>query len=274
MERELRFEAEIKANPGASGGAYIEFPFDTEKIFGRAGRIKVLCFFDGVEYSGSLVKMGSQCHIVGIRKDILASLGKKPGDKVAVRLKEDREERIAPLPEALRQALEAENRMAVYDALSFTKKKELALSIEGAKTESTREKRLAKAVADLEPVAQSPIASYIEGFEGIKRRRLEEIYALIKAEAPEASEKISYGMPTFNLHENLVHFAAQAKHLGFYPSPSGVAAFESDLKPYACSKGAIQFPYDQALPEALIRAILRFRVREAETKKKQAFKTR
>lgn len=263
MEHELHFESEIRANPGTSGGAYIEFPFDVEQAFGRRGRIKVVCAFDGMEYRGSLVRMGTQCHIIGLRKDILSSIGKKPGDMVAVRLSEDLEERLAPLPEILGQALARENLMEAYEKLSFTKKKEMALSIEGAKTAATRERRLSRAIEELKPATKSPIARYIEGFDGQKRMRLEEIYALIKSEIPEATEKISYGMPTFYLKENLVHFAAQAKHLGFYPSPSGVSAFEAELGSYAYSKGAIQFPYTQPLPEALIRKILRFRKQEA-----------
>lgn len=111
--------------------------------------------------------------------------------------------------------------------------------------------------------SKSPIEAYIQGFEGIKRARLEEIYTLIKAEAPGATEKISYGMPTFYLYENLVHFAAQAKHLGFYPTPSGITAFEAELGSYQYSKGAIQFPYDKPLPDEIIRKIVRFRVSEA-----------
>ena len=115
--------------------------------------------------------------------------------------------------------------------------------------------------------SQSLIAAYIKGFDGIKRTRLEEIYTLIKAEAPGAQEKISYDMPTFFLNENLVHFAAQAKHLGFYPTSSGIAAFEAELGPYCHSKGAVQFPYEEALPEALIRRMVRFRIQEVETRK-------
>ncbi len=266
MERELRFEAEIKANPGASGGAYIEFPVDTQKTFGCAGRIKVLCFFDEVEYRGSLVRMGGQCHIVGLRKDIMAALGKKPGDKVQVRISEDVEERVVAEPAALSEALEIAGLLEAFKALSYTKKKEYASLVSSAKKEETRQNRLARIVDELRPdmAGKSPIAAYIQGFEGVKRARLEEIYTLIKEEAFGATEKISYGMPTFYLKENLVHFAAQAKHLGFYPSPSGVSAFESELQTFAYSKGAIQFPYDQPLPEALIRKIARFRVEEVE----------
>jgi len=86
--------------------------------------------------------------------------------------------------------------------------------------------------------------------------------AAIRAAAPDAEEKISYQMPTFALHGNLVHFAAHPHHIGFYPAPSGIAAFAEELAPYKSSKGAVQFPLDQPLPLDLIRRIVEFRVEE------------
>jgi uncharacterized protein YdhG (YjbR/CyaY superfamily) len=69
-------------------------------------------------------------------------------------------------------------------------------------------------------------------------------------------------MPTFYLHGNLVHFAANKSHLGFYPSPSGITAFAKALTPYVSSKGAVQFPYDKPIPYELIADITRFRATE------------
>jgi uncharacterized protein YdhG (YjbR/CyaY superfamily) len=96
---------------------------------------------------------------------------------------------------------------------------------------------------------------------------------VIHEAAPGATEKISYQMPTFVLHGNLVHFAAYTSHIGFYPTPSGVAAFQSELIGLKTSKGAIQFPIDQPLPYELIRRIVAFRVDEtvkkAESKAKK-----
>jgi uncharacterized protein YdhG (YjbR/CyaY superfamily) len=91
---------------------------------------------------------------------------------------------------------------------------------------------------------------------------LSQIYLAIKQVAPDASEKMSYGMPTFYLNGNLVHFAAYKNHIGFYPAPSGISNFSEELKPYKTSKGAIQFPLDKPIPLDLIQKITAFRVQE------------
>jgi len=85
---------------------------------------------------------------------------------------------------------------------------------------------------------------------------------VIKESAPDASEKISWEMPTFVLHGNLVHFAACKNHIGFYPTPSGIDAFEQELVEYKTSKGSIHFPIEKPLPYELISKIVKFRVAE------------
>lgn len=85
-ENIYEFEAVIKKVPDIDG-AYIEFPYDVRKVFGK-GRVKVTATFDGVEYNGSLVKMGTPCHIIGIRKDIRKKIGKQPGDMIKITIKE------------------------------------------------------------------------------------------------------------------------------------------------------------------------------------------
>ena len=85
---------------------------------------------------------------------------------------------------------------------------------------------------------------------------------VIKESAPDAEEKISYQMPTFVLHGNLVHFAAYKNHIGFYPSPSGIVAFKNELSKYKGAKGSVQFPIEQPLPYDLISKIVKFRVAE------------
>lgn len=95
---------------------------------------------------------------------------------------------------------------------------------------------------------------------------LQKIRFTIKEAAPNAKETISYQMPTFNLYGNLVHFAAHKNHIGFYPTPSGIEAFQNELSTYKSSKGAVQFPLDKPIPYDLIKEIVMFRVTENMTK--------
>ncbi|HWT27349.1 MAG TPA: DUF1905 domain-containing protein [Mobilitalea sp.] len=86
MSKIYEFEAEIKKVPNIDG-AYVEIPFDVKAEFGK-GRVPVNATFDGEPYEGSLVKMKTPCHILGIRKEIRAKIGKQPGDMVKVTLVE------------------------------------------------------------------------------------------------------------------------------------------------------------------------------------------
>lgn len=95
------------------------------------------------------------------------------------------------------------------------------------------------------------------------REMLTALRETIRAQAPDATEKISYGIPTFALGENLVHFAAFKRHIGFYPGPSGIEKFRKELAGYKGAKGSVQFPLEQKLPLDLIARIVRFRVQEA-----------
>ena len=80
------FDAVIRKVPDIDG-AYVEFPYDVREEFGK-GRVKVRATFDGASYDGSLVRMGTPGHILGLRKDIRASIGKGPGDTVRVTVRE------------------------------------------------------------------------------------------------------------------------------------------------------------------------------------------
>ena len=112
------------------------------------------------------------------------------------------------------------------------------------------------------PTAGS-IDEYIAGFPPDVQVRFTQIRELIHATAPDATETISYAIPTFDLNgKHLVHFAGFAKHVGFYPIPSGMEAFKQELAPYKQGKGSVQFPLDQPLPLDLIRRIVEFRVGE------------
>jgi uncharacterized protein YdhG (YjbR/CyaY superfamily) len=110
------------------------------------------------------------------------------------------------------------------------------------------------------------IDEYINSFPAGIQSKLKELRSLISKVAPEAKEKISYQMPTFYLNGNLVHFAAHARHIGFYPTSSGIANFKEALSRYKSSKGAVQFPLAEPLPARLIERIVRFRVQENSAK--------
>jgi len=112
------------------------------------------------------------------------------------------------------------------------------------------------------------IDTYINSFPPQVVASLQSIRQLIKELAPQAEEAIKYGMPTFVWKGNLVHYAAYSKHIGFYPSPSGIEQFRNELEKYKYSKGAIQFPLDEPLPLDLIRRIVAFRLEENERKRK------
>lgn len=209
MKGSFEFDAEIKKNPDLDA-AYVEIPFDVKAAFGK-GRVAVRATFDGEGYDGQLVKMGTPCHIIGLRKDIRAKIGKQPGDTVHVTLRE----REVPAP------------------------------------------------------AYTTVDEYIARYDGEVRRRMEALRALIRGCSPEITEKISWGMATFVLNGNLVHFSGEKRHLGFHPAPSAIEAFADRLGGYNFSKGTVQFPYDKPMPYDLIREMVLFRVEEQKARRKR-----
>ena len=107
------------------------------------------------------------------------------------------------------------------------------------------------------------IDEYISGFPKEAQVVLRELRQEIRKSAPEAEETISYGIPTFDLNGfHLVHFAAYKNHIGFYPTSSGIRAFQKDLSSFKTSKGAVRFPLTEPIPFDLVRKIVRFRVKE------------
>lgn len=108
--------------------------------------------------------------------------------------------------------------------------------------------------------APKTIDEYIAGFPPEIQEKLEKIRATVRKAAPKAEEAISYMMPTFKLHGNLVHFAAFKNHIGLYPGAAGVEAFKEELTKYETSKGAIQFPLEKSIPFPLISKIVKYRV--------------
>ena len=117
------------------------------------------------------------------------------------------------------------------------------------------------------------IDEYIATFPPDIQEIMQKVRETVKTAVPQANEAISYGMPTFKLAGNLVHFGGAKNHLGFYPAPSGITAFAAELASYQSSKGAVQFPYDQPIPYELIGKIAQFRAAEnlekAAVKKKR-----
>jgi hypothetical protein len=144
---DIQFKAVIKQN-GKMNAAFVEFPFSTEELFGQKGQVKIKAVFDGkVEYRGSLAKMKSDCHILGLTQEIRKQLGKTFGDEVFVSLTEDKEERIVEIAEDI-VLLFHENPEAkiLFDKMSYTHRKEYIRWIEEAKKTETRENRKLKMI--------------------------------------------------------------------------------------------------------------------------------
>jgi len=112
------------------------------------------------------------------------------------------------------------------------------------------------------------IDEYIAGFPKTTQVILKQIRALVNKAAPQATEAITYGIPTFKLNGNLVHFGGYENHIGFYPTASGIEAFKSKISKYKWSKGTVQFPLDEPIPSKLITEMVKFRVKAVKTKTK------
>ena len=112
------------------------------------------------------------------------------------------------------------------------------------------------------PQAAATIDEYISGFPAEIQAGLQKLRTVIRESAPGAVEKISYGMPAFDLKGILVYFAAFKDHYGFFPTSSGVQVFKEELTGYATSKGTIRFPLDKPLPLDLVRRIVQYRAAE------------
>lgn len=143
----IQFSAIIKQN-GNMNAAFVEFPFSTEELFGKKGQVKIKAIFDGtVQYRGSLAKMKSDCHILGLTQEIRQKLGKSFGDEVLVSLVEDKEERTVEIADDIALVFK-ENQEAkkLFDKMSYTHRKEYIRWIEEAKKPETRENRKVKMI--------------------------------------------------------------------------------------------------------------------------------
>jgi uncharacterized protein YdhG (YjbR/CyaY superfamily) len=115
------------------------------------------------------------------------------------------------------------------------------------------------------------IDSYMARYPPDVRKLLEQIRSTIRKAAPDAQEKIGYGIPTFTLNGNLVHFGGFKNHIGFYPGPDAIVAFKKELSVYNGAKGSIQFPIDKPMPLGLISKMVKYRV--AQNKEKAVLKS-
>lgn len=230
MKKDIyEFRAVIQKVPDIDG-AYVEIPFDVKEVFGK-GRVLVHATFDGVAYDGQLVRMGTPCHIIGIRKDIRKAIGKQAGDEVWVSLRE--RDRSWTCPDCNRQ---------------FSRKNQHHFC--------------ENKVSDVE--------AYILDQAPEHQAALREVAAFIQKLAPQAEACIKWRMPTFVLKENLIHFAAHKNHLGLYPGAEAVALFAEELqgRHLKFSKGSIQLPWKDPIAFDLIEALVRHRIESVQQDKK------
>jgi len=152
--KKYKFKARIQAGDG--GGAYVLFPFDVEKEFGTKGKVPVKAAFNGVPYTGSLIKYGDPLHMLPMLKAIREQTGTGPGDAVEVEVWKDEAPRALEIPADLKAAIAEARLMPLFEGLSYTHRKEYCRWIAGAKKEETRLRRLSEAVEMLKNGVKTP----------------------------------------------------------------------------------------------------------------------
>ena len=144
MTQKQTFTATIQ-NAGG-GGAFVEVPFDVEAAFGSK-RPRVKAMIEGVPYRGILTRMGTECHLLVVLKEIREQIGKTFGDPVTITVDPDTEPRVIEIPAGLKKAFKMEKKAkAFFDKLSYTHQREYVMWINEAKREETRLNRIAKAI--------------------------------------------------------------------------------------------------------------------------------
>lgn len=149
-----KFKAKIGGDKTRECAIY--FPYDVEQEFGTRGRVSVRATFDGVPYTGSLVRYGALQHMLPLLKAIRDQIGKQPGDTIEVTITKDESERTIEAPEEFANLLKKEKLIDFFENLSFTHRKEYIRWITEAKREETRQKRIAKAVEMLHGKVKTP----------------------------------------------------------------------------------------------------------------------
>jgi Bacteriocin-protection, YdeI or OmpD-Associated/Domain of unknown function (DUF1905) len=152
--KKYKFKAKIEAGDG--GGAYVLFPYDTRKEFATKGKVPIKATFDGVPYTGSLIKYGKPLHLLGMPKAIREQIGKSPGHTLEVVVWKDEEVRTVEVPAQFENLMKKEGLLPVFKKLSYTHRKEYCRWITDAKKEETRLKRLGKAVEMLKKGVRTP----------------------------------------------------------------------------------------------------------------------
>jgi uncharacterized protein YdhG (YjbR/CyaY superfamily) len=110
--------------------------------------------------------------------------------------------------------------------------------------------------------APQTVDEYISEYPEEVQKRLRDIRKAVKKAAPQAVEKVGYGMPAYTFKGMLLYFAAHTNHIGFYPGPSAIEVFKKELEDYETSRGTIQFPHNKIIPLRLIAEIVQFKARE------------
>jgi len=147
MSRTHSFRAKMESAGG--GGVYVCIPFDVEQVFGKK-RVPIRATIDGVEYRGTLMRMGTPGYILGVLKEIRSRIGKDVGDEVEITLEEDTAERVVEMTGDLKQALSAERgALMAFQKLSYTRQKEMVRSIQEAKKVETRQARIDRIIDQL-----------------------------------------------------------------------------------------------------------------------------
>jgi hypothetical protein len=152
--KKYKFKAKIEA--GDRGGANVLFPYDTGKEFATKGKVPVKATFNGVLYTGSLIKYGHPFHSLGITKAIREQIGKGPGDAIEVVVWKDEQARIVEVPAQFENLMKKEGLLPVFNELSYTHRKEYCRWIAEAKKEETRLRRLEKAIEMLKKGVRTP----------------------------------------------------------------------------------------------------------------------
>jgi hypothetical protein len=154
--KRYKFTATIQ--DGDRGGAYVLFPYDVEKEFGVKGKVPVKATFNGVPYSGSLIKYGHPQHMLGVLKSIRNQIAANIGDEIEVEVWKDETSRTIEAPPDLLDAMRAGAVLDFFESLSYTHRREYCRWINKAKTEQTRANRVAKALELLKTKVRSPDA--------------------------------------------------------------------------------------------------------------------